>query len=173
MRRLSEIVQTTMASVSDLVRTPRYVVGGVVGLLGAGFSVRSLIYRRVAEESAELGKAVLDKNVDNLTHTLKAVARDEETVDALVQLLVELLAAETTRKALIALLIDAFKDEGLTHETGVFALNALDTEDARRMLDVQLARLVSTTVLDEQVHRDTAIGIRCAMKRALLGRTKK
>ena len=82
---------------------------------------------------------------------------------------VELLAAETTRKALVDLLCAAYQDAGLQHKTGVFALEALDTDDARDMLDVQVQRLVRTTVLDDQVQRDTGVGVRAAIKRAVLG----
>ena len=64
-----------------------------------------------------------------------------------------------TRKALIELLISVFQDERLIHRTGIFALEALDTTDARQMLDTQLSRLVSATVRDttEGVQRAEAV----------------
>ena len=40
---------------------------------------------------------------------------------------------------------------------------------AREMLDVQVQRLVRTTVLDDQVQRDTGVGVRAALRRAVLG----
>ena len=141
----------------------------LASLLAAGYIGRTIIYRRIADESAELGQQVLKANVENLTVTLKAVAANGETVDALVALLLELLAAETTRKALVDLLCAAYQDAGLQHKTGVFALEALDTDDARDMLDVQVQRLVSAAVLDDQVQRDTGVGVRAAIKRAVLG----
>ena len=45
---------------------------------------------------------------------------------------------------------------------------ALDTPDARRMLDTQVQRLVSATVLDEQVQADTAVGVDAALRSALI-----
>ena len=119
--------------------------------------------------------------------TLDGVAKDPETLALLVELLQELLNDPTTRNNLLALVIDllespflqkalltllreCFRDEELLHVTGIFALEALDTEDARRMLDRQLARLVSATVLDEQVQTDAGVGIDAALKNALLPR---
>ena len=71
--------------------------------------------------------------------------------------------------SLVDLLCAAYQDAGLQHKTGVFALEALDTDDARDMLDVQVQRLVSAAVLDDQVQRDTGVGVRAAIKRAVLG----
>ena len=69
---------------------------------------------------------------------------------------------------MIALLVQCFKDDELLQVTGVFALEALDTPDARRMLDTQVQRLVSATVLDEQVQADTAVGVDAALRSALI-----
>ena len=162
-------INTVMPHLRFLSTAPRIAVGALASLLAAGYIGRTIIYRRIADESAELGQQVLKANVENLTVTLKAVAANGETVDALVALLLELLAAETTRKALVDLLCAAYQDAGLQHKTGVFALEALDTDDARKMLDVQVQRLVSAAVLDDQVQRDTGVGVRAAIKRAVLG----
>ena len=162
-------INTVMPHLRFLSTAPRIAVGALASLLAAGYIGRTIIYRRIADESAELGQQVLKANVENLTVTLKAVAANGETVDALVALLLELLAAETTRKALVDLLCAAYQDAGLQHKTGVFALEALDTDDARDMLDVQVQRLVSAAVLDDQVQRDTGHGIRSAIRRAVLG----
>ena len=162
-------INTVMPHLRFLSTAPRIAVGALASLLAAGYIGRTIIYRRIADESAELGQQVLKANVENLTVTLKAVAANGETVDALVALLLELLAAETTRKALVDLLCAAYQDAGLQHKTGVFALEALDTDDARDMLDVQVQRLVSAAVLDDQVQRDTGVGVRAAIKRAVLG----
>lgn len=162
-------INTVMPHLRFLSTAPRIAVGALASLLAAGYIGRTIIYRRIADESAELGQQVLKANVENLTVTLKAVAANGETVDALVALLLELLAAETTRKALVDLLCAAYQDAGLQHKTGVFALEALDTDDARDMLDVQVQRLVSAAVLDDQVQRDTGVGVRHAIRRAVLG----
>ena len=162
-------INTVMPHLRFLSTAPRIAVGALASLLAAGYIGRTIIYRRIADESAELGQQVLKANVENLTVTLKAVAANSETVDALVALLLELLAAETTRKALVDLLCAAYQDAGLQHKTGVFALEALDTDDARDMLDVQVQRLVSAAVLDDQVQRDTGVGVRAAIRRAVLG----
>ena len=90
-------------------------------------------------------------------------------MSALVDLLKQLLDAEPTRAALIELLIAVFRDEALVHKTGVFALEALDTADAQRMLDAQLSRLASEVCLDAKVQRDAGVGVRKALKQAAWG----
>ena len=49
-----------------------------------------------------------------------------------------------------------FSDIGLQETTGRFLLQSLNTEDARAMLEAQTAALVSATVLDEGVQRNTS-----------------
>ena len=96
-------------------------------------------------------------------------------------LLQQLLENETTRAALLALLFDLFDDAGLAHkvrrrscgctarltgpwcrtrapssrQVGTFLLAALDTDEARAMLNAQTAALVSATVLDRQAPQRT------------------
>jgi hypothetical protein len=181
-QRLQEQVLPLLHSIAS---APRYAAGGLVTLLAGGYAARTFIYRKVAEESETLGKEVLEANIRNVITTLDGVAKDPETLSLLVQLLQELLDDPTTRKnllalvidlieapflrqALIALLVQCFKDDELLQVTGVFALEALDTPDARRMLDTQVQRLVSATVLDEQVQADTAVGVDAALRSALI-----
>ena len=99
----------------------------------------------------------------------------------LLVLLQQLLENETTRAALLALLFDLFDDAGLAHkvrrrnrgctarlagpwcrtripssrQVGTFLLAALDTDEARAMLNAQTAALVSATVLDRQAPQRT------------------
>jgi hypothetical protein len=69
----------------------------VAGLMVGAYVVRHTIYRRVADESAALGKEVLEKNTMNIIATVDAVSRDPETLSVLLALLSELLGAERTR----------------------------------------------------------------------------
>lgn len=165
-------INVVLPYLQALASAPRYAFATVCGVLGLGYVARSQIYEKVSEESAELGRQVLDRNVANLTHTLKAVAVNEETLSALVELLGRLLDAQATRTALIELLVTIFQDEALVHKTGVFALEALDTLEARQMLDTQLARLASATLRDAQVQRDAGFGARAALKTAAWGRRR-
>lgn len=160
-------LRTGIERVTPYLRFLAFAPRVTAGVLVTCFFTRGIIYRRVADESADLARQVLDRNEENLTSTLEAVARNEDTLRALVDLLKQLLDAKTTRSALIELLVEVFQDEQLLHKTGIFALEALDTTDARKMLDTQVARLVSAAVLDQQVQHDTAMGVRGALKRAV------
>ena len=166
---LKKGIDLVVPYLESLMQAPRMAAGVLLTLFTVGYAGRHAFYRGLANESAEIGALVLEKNVQNLTHTLEAVATNQETLDALLELLKQLLEAEPTRKALIELLIKAFEDEALKHQTGVFALDALDTPDARRMLDTQVSRLVSAAVLDDDVQRDTAVGVKGALKRVVIG----
>mmetsp|Transcript_11667 Transcript_11667/g.37079 ORF Transcript_11667/g.37079 Transcript_11667/m.37079 type:complete len:287 (-) Transcript_11667:105-965(-) len=162
----------------------RWTAGVLAVVLLGAFLARSLIYRRIADETAVLGKEVLDQNMQNIVGTIKAVSKDPETLAALVSLLTQLIQDETTRKQLLALvlylvqdestlkalqglLMDLFKDEALTQRTGEFLLHALDTETTRRMLNEQVQALASATVLDRKVQQDAGTGARRALQHAL------
>ncbi|CAK0798334.1 unnamed protein product [Prorocentrum cordatum] len=144
-------------------------------------------YGVVADETAELGKAVMEKNTENIVHTLNAIARDPETLAALVALLVSLIddpaaqgkllqllrdlfVAESTRKALLDLLVWVFQDEYLCRLTGEFLLYSLDKDTTRPMLERQLAALVSATALDRKVQQDAGVFANQSLKDALLPR---
>ena len=166
---------------------PRKAATVIGTLLVGGYAARSSIYEKVADESEKLGKEVLERNVKNVITTLDGVAKDPQTLALLVVLLQQLLEDASTRanlvalvsnllqtpsiqQDLVALLFELFADEELKLAVGTWALEALDTEDARRMLDTQVARLTTATVLDDQVQRDAGTGVRRAIKNAILFR---
>ena len=107
---------------------------------------------------------MLKANVENLTVTLKAVAANGE-IDALSRCCSS--CSRRRRRGRRSSTPAPYQDAGLQHKTGVFALEALDTDDARDMLDVQV-RVSAAAVLDDQVQRDTGVGVRAAI-RAVLG----
>ena len=165
---------------------PRKAATVIGTLLVGGYAARSSIYES-GDESEKLGKEVLERNVKNVITTLDGVAKDPQTLALLVVLLQQLLEDESTRanlvalvsnllqtpsiqQDLVALLFELFADEELKLAVGTWALEALDTEDARRMLDTQVARLTTATVLDDQVQRDAGTGVRRAIKNAILFR---
>ena len=178
-------VTETLPYLRFITKAPRFVLGTIASLAVGGYLARFVIYRKVVDESEKLGKEVLERNIRNVISTLDGVAKDPQTLELLVELLQQLLEEERTRAnlltlvlnlleteslrgALLGLLLQLFDDTDLKHTTGVFALDALYTPDARRMLDTQLARLVSATVCDPQVQADTGIGVRRSLAHALV-----
>ncbi len=177
-------IQEAMPLLRFITNAPRFAAGVIGSILVGGYVARSYIYHKVVDESEKLGREVLERNVRNVISTLDGVAKDPETLALLVVLLQQLLEDETTRSnlnglvlgllqapsiqsALLKLLVQLFEDPRLQHTAGVFALDALNTPEARKMLDAQLARLVSATVLDAQVQADTGRGIRTSIGQAL------
>merc|ERR1711974_188712 len=108
------------------------------------------------------------KTLSALVLLLQKLIEDPVSQKNLLRLLRDLFAAESTRTALLDLLVWVFKDEDLARLTGQFLLKGLADEEARRMLDAQVAALVSKTVLDDEVQKSTGIGINKALRHSFL-----
>ena len=86
--RLEELLRGAVSFTSSLnvkgyqVFSP-LAVATLLTLLGLGYAARRDIYSRVAEESAELGKEMLQQNRRNLVTTIDQISKDPETLAAL------------------------------------------------------------------------------------------
>ena len=169
------ILRTQMSTLEGLIRNAfQFQVRGynvvtpqslaAIGMLAIAFAIyKNRIYRRVAEESAAIGKEVMEENSRNLVDTVKKVTKDPETLAAVLQLLVELLEADVTKRALINLLLETFKDEQLCRVTGTFLLDSLNTETTREQLNQQTAALLLDTVRNKEVRVEAGAAVRSAL----------
>ena len=169
------ILRTQMSTLEGLIRNAfQFQVRGynvvtpqslaAIGMLVIAFVIyKNRIYRKVAEESAAIGKEVMEENSRNLVDTVKKVTKDPETLSAVLQLLVELLEADVTKRALIKLLLETFKDEELCRVTGTFLLDSLNTETTREQLNHQTAALLLDTVRNKEVRVEAGAAVRSAL----------
>lgn len=164
---------------------------GSVSLLLGGFGVywfkreKDNIYDSMGHEaSLVIDKVIKDEELHhNAIALIEGLTTDPKTLAALVVLVNKLLVDPSTLQSLIELLTWLFKDErtvnnlvyllqqvfsdpSLQKKTGEFLLESLDTPSTKQMLHDQTVTWVNKVVLDEQVHRNTALGIQSSVKHA-------
>lgn len=157
----------------------KYSLSAILAAAVTVWSYRAAMYERTSAEVAEIASRTLRQEglqqtiqetlavvanspdtLETVNDLLQKILRDPLTLEELLKLVDKALKSEEVQKSVLSLVQDVLADPALQQQSGEHILKGLDTESAKKMLDLQTQALVRDVVSDKSVQVATAAGVR-------------